>query len=83
MNTKELINKYGYSVAMTDESKVTCVLVTKDCSLKEATKIANNYLKYPIVLLRHYNAWLKGDKVFFEKTDNAKEMWAISRCKIG
>ena len=83
MSVKELIDKYGYSIAMTNNpAKTVCVIITKDLSKKDALKVANSYLKFPSLMLHSYDAWLRGDTVFFEKTSNAKPVWAISRVRI-
>ena len=83
MSIKELIAKYGYSIALTDDKKRTVILVTKKCTELEAKKIANNHFKCPWIMLHSYNAWLKDDKVYFCQKNDAKSMWAISRTRLG
>ena len=83
MSVKDLLRKYGYGVAVVNnKAKTSCVIVTKELSKKDALKLANHYLKFPVIMLHTYNAWLKDKTIYFVETKNAKSVWAISRIKI-
>ncbi len=82
MTTAEIIKKFGVEHYY-DEAKTHYIVIPKAISItkEDAMRAANHYFKVNAANLAVWDAWAKGDDLFFQKKMGAKSVWAVEKVK--